>query len=326
MSVIMPVYNVERYVDTAIDSVLAQKGVDYELVVVNDGSTDGTGDIVHARAQSNSRIRVVDQANSGRPSIARNRGMHAARGAIITFLDGDDIFLPGKLERTIAAYVRHPEVGIVFHDLKRMSESGELLEGTYLSEFKFPEHALEYMTREGADVLLGGERFYSYASSIYCPLMMCSTTIRRRLLESEAAWFREDMRCGEDIDLWFRLLAKTRAVFIQATLGAYRYRPDSTTQDREDFLLGTLRAHRMNLERAASVLTPVEKRHYVRRIAERYQHLGYYYVNASLRAKARWSYVQSFKVMPSISALVRYLKTWIPDGVVRMVRTRKRAA
>jgi glycosyltransferase involved in cell wall biosynthesis len=86
VSVIMPVYNVGSFIDQAIASVLAQD-VDLELIVVNDGSTDDTG--ARARAVTDPRVRVLDQPNSGRPSIARNRGMREARGRYLAFLDGD---------------------------------------------------------------------------------------------------------------------------------------------------------------------------------------------------------------------------------------------
>jgi hypothetical protein len=109
VSVIVPLYNKQRHVLRAITSVLAQTVPDFEVVVVDDGSTDGGGDIV--RRMTDSRIRLVSQENAG-VSAARNRGIAESRSELVAFLDADDEWEPGFLETVLALREQHPGAGI----------------------------------------------------------------------------------------------------------------------------------------------------------------------------------------------------------------------
>jgi glycosyltransferase involved in cell wall biosynthesis len=106
VSCVIPVFNGERHVGEAIDSVLGQNHRPLEVIVVDDGSTDATADVVQSRGDA---VRYVRQANAG-PSSARNHGVQLARGALVAFLDADDRWLPGKLARQIAALTERPEL------------------------------------------------------------------------------------------------------------------------------------------------------------------------------------------------------------------------
>ncbi len=109
----MPAYNAERFIGQAVDSALAQTFADWELIVVNDGSTDATPDILARYADA--RIKVVHQANGGE-SIARNTALAHARGEHLAFLDADDLFLPRHLEVTAGALRERPDRGGVYTD------------------------------------------------------------------------------------------------------------------------------------------------------------------------------------------------------------------
>lgn len=102
LSVIVPVYNVEHWVDRCLESLSTQEFRDYEVVCVNDGSTDGSRERLAAWETRDHRVRVIDQANQG-PSAARNAGIHAARGDYVSFLDADDRYLPGACGRIVSA-------------------------------------------------------------------------------------------------------------------------------------------------------------------------------------------------------------------------------
>jgi len=105
--------NHERFITEAIESVLAQglSAQELEIVVVDDGSTDGTAACVH---KFTSQVRYIHKPNGGQAS-AFNAGFREARGEIVALLDGDDVWLPGKLRRVIAEFARHPEAGMVYH-------------------------------------------------------------------------------------------------------------------------------------------------------------------------------------------------------------------
>ncbi|MBV9759865.1 MAG: glycosyltransferase [Acidobacteriaceae bacterium] len=113
-SVIIPVFNGGAYLDRTIASVLGQTFSDFELILVDDGSTDGAVD--RARSIQDARLSILAQPNTGAPS-ALNRGIAAARGEYIAFLDSDDLWTPDKLERHRESFVAHPEADLTFSGL-----------------------------------------------------------------------------------------------------------------------------------------------------------------------------------------------------------------
>jgi len=108
ISCIVPVYNGERFLAEALDSILAQSLAPFEVIVVDDGSTDTTPAVATRYGQ---RITYIRQDNAG-PSAARNRGVRAARGELVAFLDADDIWRPDKLARQAARFAARPELDI----------------------------------------------------------------------------------------------------------------------------------------------------------------------------------------------------------------------
>ncbi|SEI84028.1 Glycosyl transferase family 2 [Propionispira arboris] len=97
VSIVMPIYNAEKYVSQAIDSVLNQTMTDFELILINDGSTDKSAEICASYARNDQRITLIHQKNGGICS-ARNKGLTLARGEYIAFIDNDDVYLPDLLE------------------------------------------------------------------------------------------------------------------------------------------------------------------------------------------------------------------------------------
>jgi glycosyltransferase involved in cell wall biosynthesis len=129
VSVIMAVYNEERFLSEAVESVLAQSFEDFELIISDDGSNDGTPAVAHALAERDpARIRVVrGEQNQGKP-FALNRALAVRRGELIAWLDGDDVMLPGKLERQVDALDRDPTAAGCSHDAEMFdSETGRVI-------------------------------------------------------------------------------------------------------------------------------------------------------------------------------------------------------
>lgn len=124
VSVMMPAYNAERYIGQAIESVLAQRYAQWELIVVNDGSGDGTAGVV--AQYDDPRIRVIHQENQGE-AAARNRALDEMRGEFVAFLDADDVFYPRHLETTVRHLQEHPEHDAVYTDGYHCDEEGNRL-------------------------------------------------------------------------------------------------------------------------------------------------------------------------------------------------------
>ena len=180
VSVVLPVFNGERYLAEAIESVFRQTHQPLELVVVDDGSTDATPDVI---ASFGERLCALRQANSG-PSAARNRGVLVTRGEFVAFIDADDLWHPEKLTRQLARFERRPEVDACV---------------TQVENFWIPELAEE------------AERFRDHRISRPTPAYVAATLLARRRLFDTVGFFDESLGFGHSTD-WFLRAADFGAV------------------------------------------------------------------------------------------------------------------
>ncbi len=183
VTVVIPLYNKERCVRRAIDSVLAQTYTDFEVVVVNDGSTDDGPEIV--RRIEDRRVCIVDQSNGG-VSAARNRGINEARSVLVAFLDGDDEWLPDFLETVVKMARRHPEAGILATGYRLVRDTEDLWHDVTIGGHGVKHGCFFDIVRKGTEICS--------ASSI---------AIRRHVFD-RAGMFRVGYKLGEDLDMWFR--------------------------------------------------------------------------------------------------------------------------
>ena len=214
ISVIIPLYQTERYIAEALASVLAQTHTAFEVIVVDDGSSDRGPEI--ARSTGDPRVRVVTQRNRGLAG-ARNTGIREARGSILAFLDADDLWQPDKLEAHIALLAREPSTGVSFCASRFINDDG---------------HPIGLIQRPSGT---------SYkASDVFCrnPVGNGSApVIRRATLEAIAfydsnldrtCWFDESFRQSEDIECWTRIAANTSWQFGYIDRPLTDYRVNST--------------------------------------------------------------------------------------------------
>jgi glycosyltransferase involved in cell wall biosynthesis len=206
ITVIIPAHNQGRYLASAMESVLGQTHAELELIVVNDGSTDDTRDVI--RSFTDARVRYVEQHNQGL-SAARNAGLRGAWGRFVSFLDADDLFLPGKLADLLAVLTDDPEVGLAAGQALPIDEQGHRVGRV----FDRP------LPADPADLLFGN------------PLHVGSVLLRRAALDRAGA-FDESLRSYEDWDLWLRL-ARTgsRMGWIDRPVSLYRFHPRQMTRD-----------------------------------------------------------------------------------------------
>ena len=218
VSVVMPAFNSSQTIESAIDSVLAQDYPHLQLIVVDDGSTDGTPDRVLARYGA--RVSLHSQMNRG-PAAARNVGLKAAQGKYVAFLDADDIWLPGKVRRQVAYLDQHPGVEAVFGRFVRW-------EANAAGQFAAPAG----VDAEPAPVK---ERLTSPSGQIYADLLLDSavhiiTAMVRRSVFDDIGRFDEGLATGEDYDFWLRLAWGHRIDQLDAVLAWYRIHPGSLTK------------------------------------------------------------------------------------------------
>jgi glycosyltransferase involved in cell wall biosynthesis len=182
ISVIIPTHNRRAMLREALASVIAQRGASFEVIVVDDGSTDRTWDDLSAGAEN---IRTVRTARRG-PAAARNHGIALARGDLIAFLDSDDLWMPEKLARQSAFMRRNSGCAI--------SQTGE----TWLRHNRRVNPGRRHSKRPG-DI---------FADALHTCLISPSAVILRRKLLDEVGGFDDDMAACEDYDLWLRILAR----------------------------------------------------------------------------------------------------------------------
>lgn len=217
VSVVIPVYDAETTLAATLDSVLSQDGVDLDVVVVDDGSTDGTPDVLAAYAD---RVRVVRIENSGGPSRPRNVGFENARAERVAVFDSDDLMEPGKLARQMRALDAHPDAGFVCSDFRVIDETGRLLVERFLDTYQVFRR-LAAPTDDPRVLRLPAEKAWSHL--LDTNFVGTSSVLTHRDLVRELGGFNEAYRNADDIDMWLRIARSGRdVVFVDEVLHAYR--------------------------------------------------------------------------------------------------------
>ena len=201
VSVVMPSYNSARFIAQSIESVQAQTYSNWELLVVDDCSTDGTAAVAETMAEEDSRIRVfVNVRNSG-AAYSRNRALQEAKGDWVAFLDSDDLWLPEKLEKQIA-FMRDSGCGFSYTEYETVNEDGELLGWRFSGPAR--------ITRAGM--------------CCYCwPGCLTVMYDRREVGLVQIA----DLKKHNDYAMWLKVIEKANCLLLPEVLGEYRVRKAS---------------------------------------------------------------------------------------------------
>lgn len=215
VSIIVPAYNCAHFLPEALDSILAQQYPNIEVIVVDDGSSDGSAEIAEAYG---SPVKVIRQKNQG-PAAARNRGVRESRGEYLAFLDGDDVWLPGKLLAQLEYFASHKEVGIVYGNFKRwrMNEAGDYP----------PKEA--FITSEQNGGIVDRESGWIYHQLLLDSIICIITAVIPRSLFETLGGFDESLRVGEDYDFWLRASRLVQAHKLARDVALYRTNNSSTT-------------------------------------------------------------------------------------------------
>jgi GT2 family glycosyltransferase len=207
----MPVYNGGRFLGRALDSLLAQSCAEWELIVVDDGSTDGTPDVL--AAYGDPRIDKVRTDNGGE-ARARNLGLERATGEFVAFLDADDLYLPNALADMSAYLLARPQSDALFADGYVCDPADRVLS-------RLSDHRSGIFT---GDIL---EPLVLTADVITVPV--CTLT-RRAVLERHGIRFDEQIVIGVDWDFWIRVARVARFAYLDTPTCMYRVHPASITQ------------------------------------------------------------------------------------------------
>lgn len=241
VSVVLPVYNGERYLREALDSVFTQTFRDFEVICVDNGSTDGTPAILQ---EFGGKVRVIRQSRVG-PCGARNIGVKESMAPYVAFLDHDDRWYPHKLEQQVAVLDREPDVVLVLCNSDRMDADGRLLQvGATLAE-----RATMHLSPLGR--LMEEDQLLSSA-----------IMVRREAFE-RAGMYDPELRGFEDFDLCARLRRLGRFKFLEESGMCYRVHAaslshaagDAVVRSRERFLLKMRELHSGNRQKQRLIRT-----------------------------------------------------------------------
>ena len=198
VSVVVPAYNAASTIGPALESVFRQSVRDFEVIVVDDGSTDATRGVLAGYGE---RIRVLTKVNEGKPAAARNLGVRAAQGELVAFLDSDDWWREDKLERQVALFDERPNVGLVY-----TADATVDADGKVLSVNPCPPEA----------------RGRIYELLTVRNVMVGSSVMARREAIVQAGGFDEGLTSIENWDLWIRIARDWGIEYVDEPLTLYR--------------------------------------------------------------------------------------------------------
>ncbi|MEW5806018.1 MAG: glycosyltransferase [Acidobacteriota bacterium] len=299
VSVIIPAYNSERYIEEALESALAQTFPGIEIIVVDDGSTDGTASILK---KYEGRIRYFFQENRGL-AAARNSGIKLASGSYLAFLDADDLFLPEKIALQKNFLDAHPEAAMVFSDFEYFG--GSLLRHPIPDSFKRGE----------------GDPFIDL---FLFNCIAIPTILTRKESFDEIGLFDEELMAVEDYDFYLRLARKKRIGFIDRVLARVRLHPENMSRDAELMCEYELRV----MDKAIQRNPELRKDHYSL-IKEKtsiiFFESGYKLFLAHEMEKARGKFIMAMKNNPlRFKPFIYFFSSFMSPGAIRMTRKVKR--
>lgn len=301
ISVVIPVYNADKTVGEALESVAAQTCADYEIIVVNDGSTDQSEGLIKKYMRPPLNITYVEQMNKG-AAAARNAGLRLAKGEFVAFLDADDLWDKDRLAAAIQTMDANPQTGLVFSDMRHMV-NGALVHASYLHErgYRHLSSGLIY------DNLLK-ENF------IFTP----TVTLRRDVLK-EVGYFDEALPIAEDYDLWLRIARQFEALFIDRPLATRRRIGGNITEDRQAYVQSCIHLRKKLLD--VHKEEPGRRRLIEGQLKRDRYNLGYALFDAANFKESRKAFFQTF-FSPGyfLKSLFYIIISFLPVSAIQSLR------
>lgn len=221
VTVLMSVYNRSKYLEEAIDSILSQTLMSFEFIIIDDGSTDGTWDILTEYADQDQRIALVQNRKNLGLSQSLNKGLVLAQGNYIARQDADDVSMPERLAAQTGYFEQQPRVGLLGTANYVINSQGQ-----QRAVHRHPETDMEI-------------RWQMLFHNAFCH---SSVMFRREFLNRESLFYKENLPCSQDYELWSRMLQQTAAANLKLPLVAWRKSDGaiSTTRREEQQRIATI--------------------------------------------------------------------------------------
>jgi glycosyltransferase involved in cell wall biosynthesis len=287
VSVIIRTFNRAHSIARALDSAVRQTYGDFELLVVDDGSTDNTADVV--RSFADTRIRLLQHDVNRGVGAACNTGIRGAKGSYIAWLDSDDLWRPEKLQQQVAFFEKYPEVDAVFTDVCIHDRDVEV--DSLAVHMRAFQRCLADKSPRTEVVLTQREMYLCLLQEV--PIKPTALMVRRDVFD-KVGLFDETTRSGEDWEFLLRLARVSSFGFINRPLAEMNWTPDSTYHrfwlSDKTFLVGVFKRERERLRQDLEAFNAAR-----RGLVHHFKSLGFYYVEAGKSREAANVYLQGFQ-------------------------------
>ncbi len=276
VSVVIPTYNRKDIISRAINSVLNQTYENYEIIIIDDGSTDGT--IEYIKNHFNSKIKCISQKNKG-ASAARNRGISEANGKYIAFLDSDDEWVESKLKDQFAFLDKNPEIAL-------------LCGRTYRSDNV--KRVNSSLSKSIVGNLFNTLFMHSFVST--------PTVIAKKEVLDAVGGFDTSYKSAEDFDLWLKITKNYKCAFLPDLVAIVNRGKDNLSTDKI-----TLHLHALTILENHYDKNRIPRNVYKKAMSDTYIALGRNYLKSGQISKAKKSFIKSFRIFPFRLRSIRYL-------------------
>ena len=314
VSVIIPTYNSAHFLPTTLDSVIAQTYKNLEVVIVDDGSTDETKEVV-SKYSSCMNLKYIIQPHSGGPSRPRNRGIKESSGDFISLFDSDDIMLKDKVERAIRFLTRFRHIGLVFTDFVNFDEETGFSSRRFLHAYS---RFLAIDKEEGQKKCYIISRTSAFETLFYENYIATPSVVIPRDVLSEVGYFNDHVTSGDDRDMWFRISRKYDIGFIDM-VSFHRRVHNASISSRPGIHLAENRIKVLRKQLEGDLSKPL-RRQARKLISQNLYNIGCHYQSHRGMKAARSKFILSLREYIMWGAIRGLIITFIPGRLHPLIK------
>ncbi len=309
ISAIIPAYNSQDYILDAIHSIQNQTHPVDEIIVIDDGSTDHTQQILQSPT---SKIKYIKQENQG-PSTARNTGIKAAQGDWVAFLDADDQWTPDKIEKQLLTLKHSPELHLIAGDMQEIGINNELITQSVLAKHNLLQKFQEINSLPIKNAL---------AELVNKNFIPTGTVLVKRFTLIEVGMFNTAIRFGEDLELWAKIASKHPISCLPEVLILRRLHGQNATACTMPMLIDLVKVMQ-SIRQYSNDILMAQNINADKLVANAWTNLGYWYFINEDYQQAKSAFNNSLKEKLNQRALTYFIACVLPQQIINSIRKTK---
>ena len=312
VSIVIPCYNSTRYLAETLASVRAQTYSNWELIAVDDASTDNTAALLDAAADAEPRIRVVRrECNGGRPSVTKNTGIAHCRGEFVAFLDHDDRMLPTRLQHLVSLLNGQQDLVAAFANAAYIDESGQRT-GVFLTRFLADANQHLDSLPGTSDVYRSRPDFWIFQLIRYGAMLTATVVLAPHRMPALRLGFDESLMLCEETELWVRV-GKTGPIgYLDQIVGEYRIHRNNASGNQLNVHADLVRLLTLHRQRYRPHLDSRQRRLLTARLADARANLAWSLRRDGQHTQSAIEYCRALAEAPNFKYLPQLLKAWLP--------------